>query len=74
MRDIIKHNIEMRNKYNREFAAIFGVALSNYWSNLTGFDVVRFDEKVIHSGDRSMSEVIEEKYGKAAADMIEALL
>ena len=60
--------------FRSQFAQIFGVQLSNFWSKLTGFDVVRFDEQVIQSGDGRMSTVVEQRYGPAAVLLVRSLL
>jgi hypothetical protein len=57
------------------FWQIFNVTLDRYWSNITRFDVVKFDREVVKSGDdESMSDIVKAKYGQAAVDLIQSLL
>ena len=55
------------------FRSKFGRNLAQFVS-ITGFDIVGFDEKFIKSGDASMADVIEAKYGKDAVALIEELI
>lgn len=64
-----------RDRLFVEFLEVFGVSLSNYWRDARfGFDIVRFDEVVIKSGDNSMKEEIRHRYGERAAKMIDELI
>jgi hypothetical protein len=60
--------------YGRIFEAIFKVRLSNYWNPLHGFDVCKFDDQVIKSGDGNMSDKIKTVYGEEAQKLIITLL
>lgn len=51
------------------FRAVFGEDLADYWDNLTGFNIIKFDA-VLCPGDRSVEEVIREKYGQDGFDVI----
>lgn len=63
-----------RNKLFLEFHQVFGVNLNNYWMNpVLGFNIIKFDD-FIQSGDRAMYEVIREKYGNRAEQIILELL
>jgi len=57
-----------------QFQDVFGVRLSKYWLGPYRLDITKFDDEVIHSGDRSMKDVVREKYGPGAVELIEALL
>jgi hypothetical protein len=43
----IRENIERRKRHTKQFKAIFGVQLEHYFNNVTGFDIVGFDDEVI---------------------------
>lgn len=66
------------SKYGAEFFEIFGVRLLDYWDFIAGYDcgfnVVKFDDKVIRSGNDSMANVIRAKYGDRAHDLVKSLL
>jgi len=57
-----------------QFENVFGVRLSRYWLGPLRLDIVKFDEEVVHSGCRAMKDVVLEKYGQGAVDLVEALL
>jgi hypothetical protein len=73
IQEMFQKNFQKR-KLGREFDRVFGVALANYFDNFTGFDVIGFDDEVVKSGDGCMADVVREKYGQRALDMIEELL
>lgn len=51
-------NVELRDACREEFALVFGVPLAQYWDNLLGFNIVKFDDKVVKSGRRAMIGVV----------------
>lgn len=62
------------DKYHKIFRQTFGVQLMNYFSFITGFDIIKFDEKFLKTPDGiSMGEYIREKYGEEAVDLIKNL-
>jgi len=75
---VLKNNSDLFITYAIPFREIFGIPLSEYWiSNVLGFDLIKFDEKVI--GDESeegisMKEVILREYGKIGIQTIEGLI
>lgn len=57
------------------FYRTFGVRLKPYFSFITGFDVIAFDEKVIKPEDgESTAQKIERVYGTEAVTLIERLI
>ena len=66
-----------RKKYiasAESFYRIFNVSLENFWSNITGFDVVKFDEELIKPPDgKSTADVVKETYGADALAFVEGL-
>ena len=68
-------NSKKFQQYASSFQKVFGVSLRKYWLNhILGFDIVKFDNEVVKSGDRCMSEVVLEKYGKDGLNIVEALI
>ena len=57
-----------------QFYDVFGVKLARYWLGPYRLDITKFDDEVVKSGDRSMKDVICEKYGPGAVELIEVLL
>jgi hypothetical protein len=70
MRDIICRNNIMRYALNPDFHRVFGVGLSGYWSNVTGFDIVAFDDRIVRSGDGCMADTVALKWGEAGRTLI----
>lgn len=68
-------NNKKRLKYSQEFQLTFGVSLGKFWSVVTGFDVVKFDEELIKPPDgTSTREAVRQKYGNYAVEILEGLL
>lgn len=72
--DIIARNRDLLRRHSDEFRRIFGVPLQMFMNPITGFDLIRFDERVVKSGDRQMSAVVLEKYGQPGVDLVLALI
>jgi len=59
----------------REFAEIFGIHLRVFWDNITGFDIIKFDDHIIQTpNDLSMEEYITQEWGEEAANLIKFLI
>lgn len=52
-----------RNRHlDAQFQAVFGVSVDTYWQGpVLGFDIVRFDDDVLRSGDRSAQEALADR-------------
>jgi hypothetical protein len=75
IKNILVNNSKKFQQYASSFQRVFGVSLRKYWLNhLLGFDIVKFDNEVVKSGDRCMSEVVKEKYGNDGLMIIEELI
>ena len=54
-----------------KFYEIFKVPLQRYWiDNIQGLDRFAFDEDIVKSNERDMTETILERWGKEALDII----
>jgi hypothetical protein len=71
--EMIAGNNRKRDQYAGEFHRIFGTPLSHWWNPMFGFDIVRFDDCFIESGDGVMAEAVRQKYGDRAVEIIQAL-
>ena len=72
---LIKSNDKLYRQYAHEFAELFGIHLRPFWNNITGFDIVKFDEHIIQSPDgQSMEDVINNEYGKEGVNIIKNLI
>ena len=72
---LVRRNLELYGQTYREFTEMFGVSLRSYWNNITGFDIVRFDDDVIKSPENeSMGATVLETYGQEAYDLIRRLI
>ena len=75
IKDTLISNSKKFQQYANSFQRVFGVGLKKYWINhLLGFDIIKFDNEVIKSDDRCMSEVVLEKYGKDGLMIIEGII
>jgi len=72
--ELVARRSRNKSKHAERFFELFKVRLADYMPNpVIGFDVTGFDDKVIGSGDRSMLDVIREKYGDEAVQIIQDL-
>jgi len=54
-----------------EFQRVFGRKLFDFWDNITGFDVIKFDEQVIKPPEGiSTKDAIEKQYGVNAVALV----
>jgi hypothetical protein len=75
MTDYFQKNVQLRGKYHRKFADIFGVPLADYFDNMTGFDIVKFDQEFIQPEDGySTQDAVQDKYGDEAVQLVYDLL
>ena len=77
--DAYYYMLRNQNKYKLlapSFQKIFGVRLHQFWSNLTGFDIISMDEwlQPYEEEKYSMEEIIKERYGEDGAKLIWKLL
>lgn len=70
--------MDFRRKYMAhatEFQHIFGRRLFDFWDNITGFDVIKFDEQFIKPDEgQSTQDAVRGKYGDIAVELIHKLL
>jgi len=57
------------------FCVIFDRPLSYFWDNLTGFDIIKFDEDFIKPNvGESTNQAVSRKYGQTGCDIITKLI
>lgn len=61
-------------EHARKFKNIFGREFHDFWNIVYGFDIVKFDDEIVKSGDKSVKEVIQENYGEEAVNLILGIL
>jgi len=67
------HLLEVR--HGAEFRRTFSRSLHDFFDLRTGFDLIAFDDKVIHSEDGvSVAEAIERDYGAKALILIKEVI
>jgi hypothetical protein len=67
---------DLEQKYTTNYTAFqltFRISLKKFWNKLHGFDVIAFDEW-LKAGERSISDVVTEKYGEKAVTLIQNLI
>ncbi len=75
IRYILWNNIQTGRRLQHEFRSIFGVAIKDFWfDNLCGFNLGKFDDEFLQSGDLSMREVVQERYGDKGVNIILQLI
>lgn len=67
-------NIEQFNQFTSRFQQIFGVPLTKYFHPLFGFDLIRFDEQFVQSGNNSMRDEVKRRWGDEAVTLILELI
>lgn len=73
MRDLILNAKKKLHDNRNEFRAIFGKPLEEFW-DLTGFDIVKFNDWLQCPDDIAISAFVDEKYGEKAQSLIASLL
>ena len=69
---LLKNNHNTRKKYRDTFHQIFGTGLEQFWDNIFGFDICKFDNNFLQTPDgKSLDEYVEEKYGKKGKEVID---
>ena len=63
-----------REKHFHAFYQIFRQPLSRFWQGYLGFDVIKFDQEIVKSGDRACGDVVREKFGDEALQIVNELL
>jgi len=62
-------------KYHEAFRVHFGKHLSEFWqNNLLGFDIVKFDKWINPEQEKSLEQIVREKHGEGAVQLIRDLL
>ena len=61
-------------KYSPQFQTIFKVKLHSFLSYVTGFDIIKFDEEIIKSGDSCMEDAIHSTYGENGVSLVRELI
>ena len=73
IRDSVLNNKKKYHDNHARFRDIFGDNLANYW-DLTGFDVIKFDDLIQPGENQSTDDAIREKYGQEAVDFAHSLI
>ena len=74
MKIVIK-NKRKHDQYHKSFFRIFGIRLSRFFNLITGFDIVKFDDEVLHSQDgESSKDVVQREYGNEGVKIIMSLI
>lgn len=73
MTNAMVQRIQWYAKVADKFQRIYGKSLKNYFHNLTGFDVCKFNDDLKVPDNVSMEAFIVKKYGQEAVDIIKPL-
>jgi len=55
------------------FRELFNVSVFTFW-DMTGFDLIKFDNEFIRSGKGSMEETVQKRYGEEAVKLVKELI
>lgn len=59
----------------QSFRETFGSPLRSFWDNITGFDVIKFNDEIIKAPNgESTASVVKGKYGQEGIDLVMDLL
>ena len=58
----------------RQFRETFKAELGKYWQGILGFDVVRFDDEIVKSGNQSCRDAVRQTWGQDAVVFVNELL
>ena len=72
--DHVAYNNVLRYALNPSFHKVFNRSLKEYWDNLTGFDVVKFDKDLFGETETSMHENTLREYGEEGVHLIQRAL
>lgn len=72
--DHITRNLDRYRRLAPRFARIFGRQLRPYWNNLTGFDVIKFDDLVKPGKKESTKDAVLRRYGQEGVDLVYRLI
>lgn len=68
------NNLNRLREYGGRFRSTFGLPIKPFWSNLTGFDVIAFDDFIQPGEEESTADAVERKYGTEAVRLIRLLI
>lgn len=75
LNDYMLENLRRYRAEYYNFGRIFGVNLRDYYEDhIYGFDVVKFDDEFVKSGDEAMSAKVLRDYGEEGVNVILRLL
>ena len=75
VQEFMLSNNKKRLELAGKFQSVFGISLGKFWSVLTGFDIVKFDEEFMKTPDgTSTEEYVKQKYGEAELSVVRGLL
>jgi hypothetical protein len=72
--NLMLENVNRYKMHYAKFRQVFGVTLKPYWCNLRGFDIVKFDDQVIKSGDGSVHDAVQARWGDTGVTLIQSLI
>lgn len=73
--ELVRENAQLRDRHAGEFKAIFKWPIEGFFHPFYGFDIVRFDERVIRPPDgTSTEEHVRANYGDRAVALIKLLI
>jgi len=71
----LKKTARLKHQHRAQFQATFGVPLEDFWDDVGGFDIVKFDETFVKPPDgTSTNRAVYERWGAEAVNLVLTLI
>src|SRR5438477_216485 len=70
MLDVIASNNTIRYALNPAFRRVFGFGIGDFWDNITGFDIVGFEERLFGEFEGSLHDAVLERFGEEGVTLV----
>jgi len=72
--ELVEKNKQILSNFSHKFFQTFNRPLSNYVDQITGFDIVKFNDDLRIPDDQSVANFLTENYGEDICEMVKGLL
>ena len=68
--DWIAHNNTLRYALNPAFYRVFSCGIGDFWDNITGFDLLAFEERLFGENEESLYDAVMERFGEEGVTLV----
>ena len=68
--DLIASSNTMRYALNPSFHRVFGFGIGNVWDNVTGFDIIEFEQRLFGELGTSLHDAVLEQFGEEGVQLV----